>query len=128
MTTAATWRTRAAAGEDGADENDAGKNAGDREAIGPAGWWSNGPSSSRHQSLNLYAASVVIATADVDGDDDAAVDDDVDAVVGAACAPADRVVAAVDVAAAPQPRIVRGRTPLPHSSSPVDHTKRKISR
>lgn len=36
------------------------------------------------------------------------------------------VTAAVDVAAAPRPRTARGRTPLPHSSSPASRTREKI--
>lgn len=110
-TTAATWRTRVAADGDGADESGAGKDAGERETTGPAGW------SSEPSSSNRDAASVLNAAAD--GDGDAAVDDGVDA--GAASAPADAVA---DVAAAPRPRTARGRTPSPHSSSPEDDEKK----
>jgi len=79
--------------------------------------------------LNPYAASVVVAAADGDDDGDAAVDA---GAVDAASVPADAAAAdavataAVDAVAVPQPRIARGQTLLPHSSSPASCTKRKI--
>lgn len=80
----------------------------------------------RYQASNPYAASAAVA----DGDDgDAAVDA---GAVDAASVPVDAAAAdavataAVDAVAVPQPRIARGQTLLPHSSSPTSRTKRNI--